>query len=76
MFLISFSEVPMFEEAIRCISFTNNKLALNGKCYLSDVFEVIYTTNCIKHYISNNFSMSIIESERIISDMISIIKCF
>lgn len=81
MFLISFSEVPIFIEAIKQIRMKNT---VNEKCLvlkksnvrISDVFKSCYSSEIVKKDIAKTFSMGTSEVEALVSDMISIIKCF
>lgn len=81
MFLISFSEVPNFIEAIKQVrikNLVNEKFLVLKKnnVRISDVFISFYSSEAIKKEISRFFSMSASDVELLIYDMISIFTCF
>ncbi|MBQ7794835.1 MAG: hypothetical protein IJ366_10020 [Clostridia bacterium] len=77
MFLISFSEVPDFVEAIKYIAINEKSLVLEKKnIKISKAFESLYSSKNIKKFISQSFLMSNSEVEALIFDMVSILNCF
>lgn len=81
MFLINFSEVPNFKEALKYVRMKNNvkekALVLRKRnIRLSDAFISFYSSETIKKFIYEKFSMSVPEVEALIQDMELILKCF
>lgn len=81
MFLINFSEVPNYKEALKYVRMKNTvkekALVLRKRnIRLSDAFISLYSSETIKKFISEKFSMSVSEVEALVQDMELILKCF
>lgn len=80
MFLINFSEVPNFKEALKYIRMKNTvkekALVLKKRnIRLSDAFINFYSSETIKKFICQNFSIPVSEIEALVQDMELILKC-
>lgn len=78
-FLFSFSETPLFIDAINHIGLkkisNRNGLALKEyDIFISDIFKAVYADDTIKNYISQNFSMNQLEVSLLINDIYTILK--
>ena len=79
--MINFSEVPDFKEALKYVRMKNTvkekALVLRKRnIRLSDAFISFYSSEAIKKFICQNFSMSVSEFEALVQDMELILKCF